>query len=152
MSTNRNPTTRIPNSSCCCTSHGDISGTKRGIIGPPLANAKSSPGGAPRLLVIYIYIYCWLLKLTANIFRRFLIMWTFKILHFASVRLFPRVGPFVLLQIAWMICSKVTLIALMWSLSSVFYYVFSQIGDLFGWIVALLKHPNKCNQCDFASS
>ena len=40
--------------------------------------------------------------------------------HCASVRLFPRVGPFVLLQIAWMICSIIALDAFVWVFSSVF--------------------------------
>ena len=43
--------------------------------------------------------------------------------HCASVRLFSRVGPFVLFQMAWLNCSKVTLIALIWLLSSVFHNV-----------------------------
>ena len=43
----------------------------------------------------------------------------------ASVRLFPRVGSFVLLQIACLNCSKITLVAFVWFLSSVFPNVIS---------------------------
>ena len=45
--------------------------------------------------------------------------------HCASVRLFSRVGPFVLLEIARLSWSVVALIALMWFLSSVFLNVLS---------------------------
>ena len=58
-------------------------------------------------------------------------------LHCASVRLFPRVGPFVLLQTAWINWSIVALIALVWFLSSVFHNVSSQIRSITGWKVAL---------------
>ena len=60
-----------------------------------------------------------------------------KLTHCASVRLFPRVFLFVPLQIAWIVCSKVALIALMWFLSSVFHNVPSQMGTLICWKVAL---------------
>ena len=43
--------------------------------------------------------------------------------HCASVRLFPRVGPFVLFQMACINCGIVALIALTWFLSSVFHIV-----------------------------
>ena len=55
----------------------------------------------------------------------------------ASVRLFSRVGPFVLHQIAWMSCSKAALIALVWLLSSMFHNVLSQMGCIICWIIAL---------------
>ena len=48
-----------------------------------------------------------------------------KLAHCASVRLFPRVGSFVLPQTAWSNWSKVALVALVWFLSSVFHNVLS---------------------------
>ena len=60
-----------------------------------------------------------------------------KLAHRAPVRLFPRVGPFVLFQIVWLSWSIVALIALMWFLPSVFHFVVSQIGNMIGWKVAL---------------
>ena len=61
-----------------------------------------------------------------------------RLAHCASVRLFPRVGPFVLLQIAWSNWSIITLVAVMWFLSSVFPNVHSEMGRNIGWIVALV--------------
>ena len=57
--------------------------------------------------------------------------------HCASVRLFTRVGPFVHLQMAWIDCSIVALVALIWFRSGVFLNVISKRGNLIGWIVAL---------------
>ena len=61
-----------------------------------------------------------------------------KLAHCTSVRLFPRVGPFVLLQIAWSNWSIIALVAVMWFLSSVFPNVHSEMGRNIGWIVALV--------------
>ena len=57
--------------------------------------------------------------------------------HCASVRLFPRVGPFVVHQSARFICSIVTLIAWIWFLSSVLHSVLSQTRTSGGYEVAL---------------
>ena len=57
--------------------------------------------------------------------------------HCASVRLFPRVDPFVLLQIAWFNCSIVALLALMWFFTSVFHNVLFYMGKSVGRKVAL---------------
>ena len=48
-----------------------------------------------------------------------------KLASCASVRLFPRVGPLVLLQSAWINCSIIALVAFVWFLSSVFHNVLS---------------------------
>ena len=61
-----------------------------------------------------------------------------KLAHCASVMLFARVGSFVHLQIAWLDCSIVALVALVWVFSSVFHNVPSQTGNLIGWKVALV--------------
>ena len=48
-----------------------------------------------------------------------------KLARCASVRLFPRMGSFVLLQIAWFNCSIIAQVAFVWFLSSVFLNVLS---------------------------
>ena len=72
-----------------------------------------------------------------HVFFQFTSCNTGELAHCASVRLFSRVGSFVLLQMAWLNWRKVALIALVWFLSSVFHNVPSQMGNLIGWKVAL---------------
>ena len=60
-----------------------------------------------------------------------------KLASCAPVRLFPGVGPFVVLQTVWPSCIIISLFAFLQFLSSVIHNVLSRIGSLIGWIIAL---------------